>query len=174
MNQILRRMANSAEGAPNKAGRAFVFADFKKLLTTTWNKDMDIYNSQNVLVSLCLAEFLVWSFSSKTILLGALRSRQYDRFRLGGTAGIKMMRGNRDNQPHKQADEGKVRPIAVSSWRRVKVRNAADPTAVDQEFELTIVCTCIEEHEPIEIAFNTRGIYVKTFHGNVSLPETEN
>ena len=51
MNPILRRMANSAEGAPNKAGRAFVFADFKKLLTTTWNKDMDIYNSQNVLVS---------------------------------------------------------------------------------------------------------------------------
>ena len=146
-------MANSAEGAPNKAGRAFVFADFKKLLTTTWNKDMDI----------CLAEFLIWSFSSKTILLGALRSRQYDRFRLGGTAGIKMMRGNRDNQPHKQADEGKVRPIAVASWRRVKVRNAADPTAVDQEFELTIVCTCIEEHEPIEISFNTRGIYVKTF-----------
>ena len=139
----------------------FAFDEFKKLLTTTWNKDMDI---------ICLAEFLIWSFSSKTILLGALRSRQYDRFRLGGTAGIKMMRGNRDNQPHKQADEGKVRPIAVSSWRRVKVRNAADPTAVDQEFELTIVCTCIEEHEPIEIAFNTRGIYVKTFR-NVSLPK---
>ena len=160
MNQILRRMANSAVGAPNKAGRVFAFAEFKKLLTTTWNEDMDIYNSQNVLVSLCLAEFLTWSFSTKTILLGALRSRQYDRFRLGGTAGIKWMRGNRDHQPHKQADEGKVRPLAVSSWRRVKVRNAADPTAVDEEFELTVVCTCVEEHDPIDIVFNIRGIYV--------------
>lgn len=47
--------------------------------------------------------------------------------------------------------------IAVSSYNRVKNRNGAFPTRVDEEFELAVACLCDGDHEPIEFVADGDG-----------------
>ena len=57
--------------------------------------------------------------------------------------------------------------IAVSSYNRVKNRNGYNPTRVDEDFELAIVCLCDAEHEPIEFVVDGLGNPVGTVKGNL-------
>jgi hypothetical protein len=41
--------------------------------------------------------------------------------------------------------------------KRPKPRTGYIPTAVDDEFELVIVCLCEHDHEPLEVAFTQSG-----------------
>ena len=41
---------------------------------------------------------------------------------------------------------------------RAKPRNGVAPCAVDEEFELVITCTCSQDHEPLLVEFNQRGM----------------
>jgi len=74
--------------APNRAGKVFSFTEFKTLLTKNWDES----------TNLCLAKFLVQSFCAKTFLLGALRTKQFLRFRHGGLASVRVVRDQRDNR----------------------------------------------------------------------------
>ena len=42
--------------------------------------------------------------------------------------------------------------------KRPKPRTGLTPTAVDDEFELVIICTCENEHEPLTIEMTSRGV----------------
>ena len=79
-------LKESAKDAPNK-GSIFTFEEFKALVTTEWSPD-------------CGENFIAWisaRFPAVTLLLGALRSEQFDRFRKAGLDGITFNYGNIDN-----------------------------------------------------------------------------
>ncbi len=77
----------SAADARNK-GSIFNFDEFRQLLTAKWNPDSDY-------------DFVTWyskRFPAVTLLLGALRSEQLDRFRGEGYKGLTFLRDNLDNR----------------------------------------------------------------------------
>ena len=51
--------------------------------------------------------------------------------------------------------------------KRAKPRNGTAPYAIDDEFELVIVCTCSRDHVPLVVDFNQKGI-PKSTKGNAS------
>jgi hypothetical protein len=57
--------------------------------------------------------------------------------------------------------------IAVASYNRVKNRNGAFPTRVDEDFELAVVCLCDKDHEPIEFDVDGVGNPVGKVKGNL-------
>ena len=78
-------LAESAADAPNR-GSVFKFEEFQKLITTMYNRA-------------CNSAFPVWvlyRFIAVSLLLGALRSKQFKRFREGGLEAIEYVRENRD------------------------------------------------------------------------------
>ena len=87
---------------------------------------------------------------SNTLLLGAMRNEQFERFRAGGLKSIEWKRDNRD-------EEGFLCPIATSTYNRVKPRNAASPNRPDEDFYLTIVCTCKDGHKKLVVKLDQRG-----------------
>ena len=54
-----------------------------------------------------LIEWIMLRFCAVTILLGCLRSEQFNRFREGGLSAIEWLRANRDHQ-------GRHRPVAAN------------------------------------------------------------
>ena len=83
---LYARLKVSARDAPNK-GAIFSFEEFSSLVTSTWTPD-------------CSVDFSMWilqRFMAVTFLLGALRSEQFDRFRLGGLESIEELSDNRDH-----------------------------------------------------------------------------
>ena len=54
-----------------------------------------------------LIEFIMLRFCAVTLLLGCLRSEQFNRFREGGLSAIEWLRANRDHQ-------GRHRPVAAN------------------------------------------------------------
>ena len=83
MNKLLKE---SARNASNR-GFVFEFDEFRQLITTEWSPD-------------CGIDFIRWvstRFPAVTLLLGALRSEQLDRFRGAGLQGIDFNRENKDN-----------------------------------------------------------------------------
>ena len=138
---LAKQLKISAQNAPNK-GAIFQFEEFRQLLTTEWSPD-------------CGKDFIAWisaRFSATTLLLGALRSEQFDRFRKAGLKGIAFNYDNKDNHYRNYmrcSDNGISRPMATAYYARVKNRNRSNPSRVDEEFELTIPCLCAEGHEPI-------------------------
>ena len=46
--------------------------------------------------------------------------------------------------------------------KRAKPRNGVAPYAVDDEFDLVIICTCRQDHEPLTVDFNQKGEPKKT------------
>jgi hypothetical protein len=79
----------SAKDAPNR-GSVFTFGEFKKLVTTKFEDVVDI----------CFPVFIVNRFLAVSLLLGALRTEQLDRFRSGGLNAIEFDRTNKDkNHP---------------------------------------------------------------------------
>lgn len=78
------------------------------------------------------------------------RSGQFDLFRAGGLAAIEDLSNNRD-------EEDSVRPLARATYSRLKNRNGANPTRLDEDFDLVIVCLCTEGHAPIEVVWDTTG-----------------
>ena len=82
---IDRLLAKSAADAPNR-GSVFSFEEFQVLATTEFA------------IALALP-FPVWiqkRFIALTLLFGALRSEQLDRFRQGGLQAIEFLDTNRD------------------------------------------------------------------------------
>ena len=149
LSQLRRK---SAEGAPNRAGSVFTLDEFRRLLTKGWDMDGDM----------CLADWMTLRFCALTLLLGALPasvlsrlatltgSGQFERFRAGGLGSIQKLSNNRD-------EEGRLRPLAQATYSRMKNRNGASPTRVDEEFDLVFVCLCEDGHMPIKIVWNRDG-----------------
>ena len=152
-------VAVSAEDSPNQAGRVFTFDEFQTLLTSEWTEESTV----------CLADWLIESFCAKTMLLGALtttvcsqtvaRTEQMNRFRAGGLQSLKMVDG--------KCEDGRMRPFVISKYKRVKNRNATNPSRLADEFELVIPCLCDKEHQPIDIEWNDEGNPVGEVIGNV-------
>ena len=142
MNKLLKE---SARNASNR-GFVFEFDEFRQLVTTEWSPD-------------CGIDFIRWisaRFPAVTLLLGALRSEQLDRFRGAGLQGIDFNRDNKDNHHlivakliQNRDDKGINRPMATSCYARVKNRNCANPHRNEDDFQLTIPCLCANGHEPI-------------------------
>ena len=63
-------------------------------------------------VKIDLIKWILLRFSAVTLLLGCLRSEQFNRFREGGLRAIEWLRDNRDHQ-------GKHRPVAANVTLRV-------------------------------------------------------
>jgi hypothetical protein len=124
----------SSKDAKNR-GRPFSFEDFKVLMTKEWSADLDAD----------FPTFLVKSFMTKTMLLGALRTEQQERFRKGGLASLKFKRENIDSRGYRT-------PLVTSCYKRVKPRTGTTPHNADEDFFLTIICTCEKDHLPINIS----------------------
>lgn len=78
----------SAKDAPNR-GSVFEFDEFRTLVTTTFKPE-----------DVCFPVWVLKRFMAVSLLLGALRSEQFDRFREGGLASIEFLRENRDENHH--------------------------------------------------------------------------
>jgi len=143
-------VAASAEDSPNQAGRVFTLDEFQTLLTSEWTKESEV----------CLADWLIESFCAKTMLLGALRTEQMNRFRAGGLQSTKM--------GDAKCEDGQIRPFVISKYKRVKNRNATSPSRLTDEFELVIPCLCDKEHEPIDIEWDSEGNPVGAVNGNIN------
>ena len=92
--QVIRRLKESAKTSPNRAGSVFAYDEFRRLLTTSFKESG----------GLDLIEYVMLRFSAVTLLLGALRSEQFNRFREGGLKSVEVLRDNIDN-------EGNLRPV---------------------------------------------------------------
>ena len=88
------------EGARNR-GRPFSFNQFRSIMLTQWNPDKH---------DISFVNFKLLQFSSHTMLLGALRSEQYDRFRAGGLKSITFDEHNRDRDNYH-------RPVATAVYQ---------------------------------------------------------
>ena len=75
----------SAQDAPNR-GSVFKFEEFRALVTTTFEGVQDI----------SFPNFILNRFMAVSLLLGALRTEQLNRFRRGGLAAIDFQRDNTD------------------------------------------------------------------------------
>lgn len=90
-------------------GFIFSFEEFQRLLTTEWTPA-------------CGTSFVAWitaRFPAISLLLGALRSEQFDRFRIAGLKGVTFNYDNHDNhQLHeKQCDEKSVIKESPARWQ---------------------------------------------------------
>jgi len=82
--EVKARLKESAKDAPNK-GSIFRFEQFRTLLTKEYNRESGM-------------PFPVWvnkRFLALSVLLGALRSEQLNRFREGGLSSIEWIKDNR-------------------------------------------------------------------------------
>ena len=77
-------------------GSVFSYDEFRRLLMTKYKK-----------AKIDLIEWVMLRFSAVTLLLGCLRSEQFNRFREGGLRAIEWQKNNRDHQ-------GKHRPVAAN------------------------------------------------------------
>ena len=84
----MNMLRETAEDAPNRAGKVFTSNEFKKLLMSVW-----------VVAMADKISLVDW-----ILLLGALRAEQFDRFRAQGMQSITFYRETRD-------DAGFVHPI---------------------------------------------------------------
>ena len=75
----------SAADAPNK-GSVFTFEEFKVLTTTLFDRELGIP----------FPKWLNKRFMAISLLLGALRSEQFCRFRKGGLRSIEWLMDNKD------------------------------------------------------------------------------
>ena len=82
IQELLRQ---SSRDAPNR-GSVFSFEEFSKLVTTRFE---DVEN-------VCFPTFCQQRFMAISLLLGALRTEQLNRFRAGGLQAIEFERDNKD------------------------------------------------------------------------------
>ena len=82
-----------------------------------------------------------------------------NRFREGGLQSLKMIDA--------KCEDGITRPFVVSKYKRVKNRNATNPSRLSDEFELVIPCLCDKEHDPIDIEWDNEGNPVGAVNGNM-------
>ena len=94
---MLKRLKETAKTSRNRAGSVFSYDEFRRLLMTPYKES-----------EIDLIEWIVLRFCAVTLLLGCLRSEQFNKFREGGTKAIEWLRDNRDN-------EGKLRPVVHSA-----------------------------------------------------------
>ena len=92
----MNMLRETAEDAPNRAGKVFTSNEFKKLLMSVWVVAMAD--------KISLVDWILLAFCAKSFLLGALRAEQFDRFRAQGMESITFYRENQD-------DAGFVHPI---------------------------------------------------------------
>jgi hypothetical protein len=86
-------------------------------------------------------------------------TEQMNRFRAGGLQSLKMIDA--------KCEDGITRPFVVSKYKRVKNRNATNPSRLSDEFELVIPCLCDKEHDPIDIEWDNEGNPVGAVNGNM-------
>ena len=137
----------TAHDAPNR-GAVFAFEEFRQIVLHKYSVD-------------CPTNFVDWiqkKFMAVTLLLGALRTEQFDRFRCGGLRNIKWEPENRN--------AGRLCPMATSSYNRVKPRNGGKPYDPDQNFKLTITCLCLGDHEPLAVTLDQKGYPKEPIAGN--------
>ena len=84
-------------------GRPFNFSQFRTIMQTKW--EFDKHGDKCSFVDFKLAQF-----STHSMLLGALRSEQYDRFRRGGLKRV-------DFDEHNQDKHGHHRPVATALYQ---------------------------------------------------------
>ena len=82
---IRKLLRVSAKNAPNR-GSVFSFDEFKRLVTARFEDVQGI----------CFPEFILNRFIAVSLLLGALRTEQLDRFRKGGLQAIEFQSKNKD------------------------------------------------------------------------------
>ena len=82
------RLKESAKGAANR-GSVFSFDDFRRLVTTVFADVADKHDIH-------FPDFMLQRFMAVSLLLGALRSEQFERFRSGGLGSIEFLRDNKD------------------------------------------------------------------------------
>ena len=162
MSRTFATLDNSMIKRQTLTGSVFSYDEFRRLLMTKYKK-----------AKIDLIEWIMLRFSAVTLLLGCLRSEQFNRFREGGLSAIAWLRANRDRQ-------GRHRPVAAnvfvpnctfvddslfvysrtlqppeetltatSIYNRAKNRNGPNPLNAEEDFHLTIVCLCPDGHEPI-------------------------
>ena len=103
--RVYAMLKASAVDAPNK-GSVFSVEEFKKLALTPYDESSKI-------------AFPVWCqhrFMGISILLAALRTEQFRRFRKGGLEGIEFLRNNRDENYFKQNNAHEVMGTGLH-WR---------------------------------------------------------
>ena len=145
---VQRMLALSAVDAPNR-GSVFSFEEFKVLVTTGYDPAKGVP----------FAVVIQKRFMAITLLLGALRTEQFSRFRKGGLEAIEWLHDNKDEdhrqqththtQPETVGGDGYLTPMATSCYARVKNRNGSSPDATDDTFFLTVACLCAKHHQPI-------------------------
>ena len=94
--RVMKKLKQTAKTSPNRAGSVFAYDEFRRLLLTPYKK-----------AAVDLIEWIMLRFCAVTLLLGCLRSEQFNRFRDGGLAAIEWLRDNQDRQ-------GKHRPVVAS------------------------------------------------------------
>ena len=145
MDELLRI---SAKDAANR-GSVFSFEEFRKIIMTRWTSEIE-------------CDFIEWislRFTAVTLLLGALRTEQFQRFRAGGLKTIEWSLENTDK-------DGFASPAATSSYLRVKSRNGSRPFTVEETSCLTIACCCKGHHEPLKVDLNQKGELKQPVTGN--------
>ena len=128
---VLARLKLSAVGAPNQGG-IFTVDEMKTLTQWKWRPDCGV----------SFVNWLLLRFQCTTMLFSALRQENFDRWRQVGTKGLRFDYDHLD-------DEGKVRPICISEYPRVKLKNGCNPHKVEENEQMIVVCFCKDEHEPI-------------------------
>ena len=139
----------SAKDAPNR-GSVFSFEEFHDVVVSEWSAECGTN----------LADWLSKKFMTLSLLLGALRTEQFDRFRHCGLKNVIFDLENRNG--------GRLCPMATASYLRVKPRSGRTPYNPDENFKLTIACLCKGDHEPLCIVMDQKGYPKEPITGNES------
>ena len=144
-------MVDSSAHVRSKKGVPFTFEQCVALISCDYRMLPDSDPQY-----LSFAEFLQYRFVCFTFILGALRSAQFNRFNEAGNRATHLQ--------EQHFVDGIWRPLITGLYRRAKVRNGPNPTAPDEESELSIVCTCPGIHQPLGIEWFVDGT-VKSMFG---------
>ena len=60
-------------------------------------------------------------------------------------------------RPNRRDAQGMLRPLANCFYDRAKNRNGVNPLRLMELVELTVICTCIGEHQPLRVIMAPRG-----------------
>jgi len=82
----LRKLSSTR--AKNRAGEVFTFDEFKCLLFSVWTPGVENEYTSDFVTYMVHFSLNAYKFMAMTLLLGALRTEQFERFRKGGLEAI--------------------------------------------------------------------------------------
>ena len=119
-----------SESSSLNSGGIFSVDELKKLMAWEWVKGCGV----------CFVNWIVLRFQFLTLLLCALRTENYERFRDVGIEGLNFHYQHHDGR-------GKPCPLATAEYKRVK-NNKGD----EEKQKIGICCTCKGGiHKPITL-----------------------